>query len=267
MKKLLIMLLLTTNVHLIFAQTIEDFNYWDRAYSGSSYMGLGPSLLFLSNNEAPYPERHRVSALSLDVQFKIVNSRFLGSRISIYNKGIGDLVYLFSRMVRGKATIFAKEETVYSNIFGWVDYTVNLNKPNGKFQVSAGLNLGDYVYAGRYRIDSLGIEKNVEPQGYYLAAGPALEMRYLISKSLIVETNLSYAVGLIKFGGLDNAPSSPADLKYPVPDFLHFRTELLSKWGAFMTLDCNWLINKGSNPSSGRRIGLSLGYRIDIRSD
>jgi hypothetical protein len=230
-------------------------------------MGLGPSLLFLSNNEAPYPERHRVSALSLDVQFKIVNSRFLGSRISIYNKGIGDLVYLFSRMVRGKATIFAKEETVYSNIFGWVDYTVNLNKPNGKFQVSAGLNLGDYVYAGRYRIDSLGIEKNVEPQGYYLAAGPALEMRYLISKSLIVETNLSYAVGLIKFGGLDNAPSSPADLKYPVPDFLHFRTELLSKWGAFMTLDCNWLINKGSNPSSGRRIGLSLGYRIDIRSD
>jgi hypothetical protein len=247
-----------------FAQTVESFSYWEEKYYGKDLLGINPALIFLSNRAAPYPEKHKKTGFILDIQYRYLSSKQYGGRFSVYNKGIGDLIYLLGAVIKNGSNIYAKEETTLSNIFGWFDYTINLNKPDKKFQISAGANIGDYIYAGRYRIDSLGIEKTIEPQGYYLAAGPSLEMRYLISKSFMLELGFSYAFTLVKFGGLDNGANPASERNYPVPHFAHLRTEIISKWGFFAGYDFNFLINNGSNPAAGRRSGITLGYKFDI---
>jgi hypothetical protein len=264
MKKILILsiVLLFSQKH--FAQTVESFSYWEEKYYGKDLLGINPALIFLSNRAAPYPEKHKKTGFILDIQYRYLSSKQYGGRFSVYNKGIGDLIYLLGAVIKNGSNIYAKEETTLSNIFGWFDYTINLNKPDKKFQISAGANIGDYIYAGRYRIDSLGIEKTIEPQGYYLAAGPSLEMRYLISKSFMLELGFSYAFTLVKFGGLDNGANPASERNYPVPHFAHLRTEIISKWGFFAGYDFNFLINNGSNPAAGRRSGITLGYKFDI---
>lgn len=264
MRFIIVLIIMTLVSQNHFAQTIEEFSYWDERYYGKDLLGINPAIVFLSNRAAPYPEKHRKTGFVLDIQYRNLSSKQFGGRLSLYNKGIGDLVYLLGAVIKNGSNIYAKEETTLSNIFGWFDYTINLNKPDKRFQISAGANIGDYIYAGRYKIDSLGMEKTVEPQGYYLAAGPSLEMRFLISKSFMLETAFSYAFTLVKFGGLDNGANPASERNYPAPHFAHLKAELLSKWGFFAGYDFNFLINNGSNPAAGRRSGITLGYKFDI---
>lgn len=249
---------------LSFTQTIAEFPYFDEIYSGRSYLGFNPSYARITNNSAPNPKNHRLNALTLDFQLKSIRTNQFGRRFSWYNKGLGDILYLLSRTVNGKGNIYAKEETTFTNIFGWFEHSFNLNKPNGKAQVSAGLNIGDYLYVGRYLIDSLGIEKNIEPQGYYIAGGPTLDFRFILSSAFLLESTFSYAFSYIKLFGMKDSSTPNTDHSYPYPHFAHLRTELMSKWGVFLGFDYNFLINNGSNPSSGKRYGLTVGFKFDV---
>lgn len=247
-----------------FTQSIAEFAYFDEKYSGKTFLGINPSLNRITNRSAPYPENHELNALTLDFQLKTIRTKQFGRRFSWYNKGLGDILYLLGRTFNGKGNIYAKEETTFTNIFGWFEHSFNLNKPSGKIQVSAGLNIGDYLYVGRYKIDSLGIEKNIEPQGYYLSGGPTLDCRFLLSSAFLLESTFSYAFSYIKLFGMKDSSTPNTDHSYPYPHFAHFRTELMSKWGVFLGFDYNFLINNGSNPSSGKRYGLTLGFKFDV---
>jgi hypothetical protein len=246
------------------SQSIKEFPYFDEKYGGEAYLGINPAFNILSNPKAPFPENHRVNAFLIDFQLNIIRTRKFGSHFNYSNKGVGDLVYLLGQIINGKGSVFAREGTTFSNIIGWCDQTFNLNEPSGFFQGALGYNFGDYVYAGYYLVDS-NINKlaYVEPQGYYLAAGPTAEARFVLGPFLMLETNFSYALPFIKLFGLQ-AGSEKTDYSYPYPHFAHARIELLSKWGVFTKMDYNWLINRGSNPAAGRRFGITLGFKFKV---
>jgi hypothetical protein len=250
-------------VNFSLTQTIAEFAYLDEKYSGKKFLGINPSFNRISNKSAPYPENHRLNAVILDFQLKSIQTKQFGRRVSWYNKGLGDILYLLGRNFNGKGSFYAKEETTFSNIFGWFEHSFNLTNPNGILQVSAGINIGDYLYVGRYRIDSISAEKNIEPQGYYISGGPTADCRVLITPNFLLETSFSYAFSYMKLFGMNDG-SNTTDHTYPYPNFAHFRTELISKWGAFLSFDYNWLINRGANPASGKRFGLTLGFKFDI---
>ena len=92
--------------------TIESFTYLGEQYGDNeSYLGFNPTLTMIRNKVAPYPERHKVNALSFDFNYKSVDTDRGGMRLNINNKAIGDLVSLFRSVSKGEKDIYVEETT------------------------------------------------------------------------------------------------------------------------------------------------------------
>jgi hypothetical protein len=244
------------------SQNIREFPYWNENYSGGKFIGLGLNYTRISNPTAPHPENHRLNAVIFDMQFNLIKTKQFGNRFNLYSKSVGDLIYLLGTIINGTGTAFATEGTTFSNLGGWMESTYNLNSPEGIFQISAGYNLGDYVYTGLYQMDpNLTNLSYQEPQGYYIGLGPTLQARIVAGKYVMFESSFSYAFALFKVFNL-NEGASNTDYSYPLPNFGHFRARAISKWGAFLEYDYNWIINRGNSSSNAKRSGINLGMRF-----
>lgn len=260
--KAFIILLLFLFIHNAFCQNVREFPYWNENYSGGHFFGLGLNYTRISNPTAPKPENHRLNGIFLDLQLHLIKTKIFGNRTSIYNKGIGDLIYLLGTVINGTGSAFAREGTTFSNLGGWIESTYNLNNPNGIFQFSLGYNLGDYVYTGLYQTNPNSIQLYYqEPQGYYLGLGPTAQGRVVLGKHVMIESSFSYAFAMVKVFNL-NEGASNTDFNYPLPNFGHFRARAISRWGLFLEVEHNWIVNRGSSSSNAKRTGLNLGLRI-----
>ena len=137
-----------------FTQSIAEFAYFDETYDSKTFLGINPSLNRITNRSAPYPENHELNALTLDFQLKTIRTKQFGRRFSWYNKGLGDILYLLARTFNGKGNIYAKEETTFTNIFGWFEHSFNLNKPNGKVLIKFKTDYNKHVDS-KFEIESI----------------------------------------------------------------------------------------------------------------
>ena len=258
-KTFLFFLLMNTVVH---SQTsIENFTYLGEQYGDNeSYLGFNPTFTMLRNKVAPYPERHKVNALSFDFNYKSVDTDRGGIRLNFNNKGIGDLVSLTRSVAKGEKDSYVEETTYLGTLIGQIDLDINVNKPDGRVQYSIGVSHTDYIYAGRYTLDSLNGQFTLNPQGWYLTVGPHLMINAVLSDFLQAELSGGYGFTYARPINVEDAYQPNAF--YPDPDFANVKLELQSKWGFYACGHYSWINNRGPIPSSGKRLDLFLGFRF-----
>jgi hypothetical protein len=258
-KLLLIALLLSVEAR---SQTsIEEFTYLGERYGANeSYLGFNPTFSMLRNKVAPYPERHRVNALSFDFNYKSIDTDRGGIRLNFNNKGIGDLVSLLRSVVNGDKDIYVEETTYLGSLLAQIDLDLNVNRPNGRIQYSIGVSHTDYLYAGRYTLDSLNGQFTLNPQGWYLTAGPHVMINALLSDFLLAELSGGYGFTYARPISVDDAYQP--DAYYPDPGFGNVKLELQSKWGVYACGHYSWIRNTGPTPSAGKRLDLFIGFRF-----
>lgn len=258
-KTILFFVLVNTVVH---SQTsIESFTYLGERYGDNeSYLGFNPTFSMLRNNVAPYPERHKVNALSFDFNYKTVDTDRGALRLNLNNKGIGDLVSLLRSVTKGEKDIYVHENTYLGTLLAQIDFDVNLNRPTGRFQYSLGASHTDYLYAARYTVDSLNGQFTLNPQGWYLTIGPHVMMNAVLSDFLLAELSGGYGFTYARPFSVSDAYLP--DANYPVRGFGNLKIELQSKWGVYACGHFNWINNRGPIPSSGKRLDLFVGFRF-----
>lgn len=241
--------------------TIEAFTYLGEKYGANeSYFGFNPTFSMLRNKVAPYPERHKVNALSFDFNYKSINTDRGGIRFNFNNKSIGDLVSLLRSVTKGEKDIYVEETTYLGSLLAQIDLDVNINKSSGKIQYSIGVSHTDYLYAGRYTVDSLKGQFTLNPQGWYLTAGPHFMINAVLSDFLLAE--LSGGYGFTYARPISMSDAYQPNVYYSNPDFGNVKLELQSKWGVYACGHFNWITNKGPIPSAGKRLDLFIGFRF-----
>ena len=241
--------------------SVESFTYLGEHYGAKeSYLGFNPTLSMLRNKVAPYPERHTVNALSFDFNYKSVDTDRGSIRFNINNKSIGDLVSLLRSVTKGEKDIYVEENTYLGSLFAQIDLDVNVNRPNRRIQYSIGVSHTDYLYAGRYTVDSLNGQFTLNPQGWHLTAGPHFMVNAVLSDFLLAELSGGYGFTYARPISVDDAYQP--DVYYPNPRFGNVKLELQSKWGVYACGHYSWITNTGPTPSAGKRVDLFFGFRF-----
>jgi hypothetical protein len=241
--------------------SVESFTYLGERYGANeSYLGFNPTLSMLRNKVAPFPERHTVNALSFDFNYKSVNTDKGGIRLNFNNKGIGDLVSLTRSVAKGQKDSNVEETTYLGTLIAQIDLDINVNKPDGRVQYSIGASHTDYLYAGRYTVDSLNGQFTLNPQGWYLTVGPHLMVNAVLTDFLLAEISGGYGFTYARPISVEDAYQP--DAVYPIPGFGNVKLELQSKWGVYACGHYSWITNKGPIPSAGKRLDLFIGFRF-----
>ncbi len=265
MRLILLFPFLLVTSHLT-CQKLTDFEYLGEKYgSGELYLGLNPTYTFVRNNDAPFPNKHNISAFSVDLSFRKVNFERGSLSWNWQNKLLGDLILLIDKAFIDPNVLFRDEQTGFSSgPIGWLDWTIALNNADGKTQWSLGINHHDYFYTSTYTVDTIAGSSwaSLDPQGYFFAAGPTLKINHLLCAPLMVEVSSSYSFSYWKAVGLSYAHQP--DSNYPLPHFGQVDIELQTKWGVFGGLNYNWIVNRGHIPSNGKRLDLLFGFRFMI---
>lgn len=265
MKQLILLLFALKCLSMQAQTTIGTFEYLGEIYGDrESYIGFNPMWTMLKNKQAPYPERHNLNGLSFDFTYRIVRTDKGALRYNYNNKALGDMIYVLIKAMNakdGENVVNADENTTLTNLIGYMDFTWNINSPDSRFQASLGFNHNDYVYAGRYTLDSLGGSlKTMDPQGWYWAAGPHAALNIVLSKSMLLELSGGYSFSY--WHPIDLSYAHFPSKTYPKPHFGQAKMELQTKWGFFMAGHYNWIINRGNIPSAGTRFDLIAGFKF-----
>lgn len=249
------------------SQSLNDFTYLNEKYGADElYIGLNPTYTFVSNNAAPYPERHQLRGFSGDISMRKVNFQRGKINWNWQHKMFVDVFLLIGEALTGDPNaIYRNESTgLTCGVTGWLDFTWALNHPNGRFQVSLGVNHHDYFYGSTYTVDTIsqGQWASFDPQGYFFAAGPVVKFNFLMSEWLMLECSNAYSFSYWK--ALDLTYATYPDADYPLPHFGQIDAEFQTKWGLFAGMNYNWIINRGNIPSAGKRLDLIAGFRFMI---
>lgn len=250
------------------AQSLSEFTYLgDRYGNDELYIGLNPTYSFLSNKAAPNPDIHSISGFSGDLSLRRVNFDQGSLSWNWQHKMILDVFLLVGKAVKqldASELNRAQNTSITCGIIGWLDFTWAINKPQNRFQLSAGINHHDYFYASTYAVDTIPGQNwaSFDPQGYYFSAGPTLKANYLLSSAFMLEVSSSYSISYWRATNLTYA-TNPSD-DYPLPHFGQVDVELQTKWGAFAGVNYNWINNRGNIPSDGKRLDLIFGFRFMI---
>lgn len=251
------------------SQSLAEFEYLGEAYGDNElYLGVYPTYSTVKNKVAPFPENHEVKGFTAEFSMRRVNFEQGKWRWSWQHKMIFDVWLTFDQALqKGNANaIYRSEETAFSNgIIGWLDFTVNVTKPDGRFLLSLGVNHNDYFYATTYAIDSTfqGQKRiSLNPQGYYLAAGPSVIVNVLPFEFLMAELSASYSFSYWK--AVDLTYAAYPGMYNKMPHWGQVDLELQTKWGVFTGFNYNWIVNRDIIPSEGKRFDILLGFRFMI---
>jgi hypothetical protein len=264
MKRPLLLLTTLLSIQSFSQTTISTFGKEPRSGDPYTVAGFNPMISTLSNPVAPFPERHKQSALSFDFTFRKINTDKGKARFNYNNKALGDAINLLLQTFSaedGENVTGAQEESYISNLIGYMDWAWNLNSGESRIQASLGFNLNDYLYYSRYTVDSLqGSLITFNPQGWYWSAGPHFGLNAVVTKDIQLEFAAGYSFAYWHAIDLDYAynPDEP----YPLPQFGQVKAELMSRWGFFLCGHYNWIKNRGHIPNAGKRFDLIFGYKF-----
>lgn len=248
------------------AQSLKDFKYLGDVYNDELYLGLYPTYTNSWNKVAPNAEKHKLSGFSGEFSMRKIRFDQGKSRWSWQHKLFIDIWLILNQALQkgNDQAIYRNEETAFSNgIIGWIDYTVNINKPDNRFLMSLGINHNDYFYATTYAVDTLTSGESwasFNPQGYYLAAGPSIILNYLPLDFLMIELSTSYSFSYVKAVDLSYATYKTEFNE--MPHWGQVDLELQTAWGFFSGFNYNWIINRNIIPSKGKRLDLLMGFRF-----
>jgi hypothetical protein len=248
------------------SQTLDKFEYLGDLYANDEYyVGLYPTYTFISNKAAPNPQNHDLKGWTGELNIRKVNFSKGKLRWSMQQKMFPDVLLILNKSLQkgDPNAIYRKENTSITNgIIGWLDFTINLNKPDGKLLFAVGVNHNDYFYGATYSDTTRNSSTwaTYDPQGYFLAAGPSLIINFLPVNFLMMELSTSYSLSYKKV--VDVSYATNPNPNYPLPHWGQIDIELQTKWGFFTGFNYNWIINRGNIPSSGKRFDMLLGFRF-----
>ncbi len=238
-------------------QNISDFEYLNESYGDELYLGLGLSRGFLSNPVAPNPEVHSVSRFSLLLDMERPKTELGQMSFTYSNKLLGDLFNLLKDIQEDRKAIYRKVEShISSGILGWFGFRWNVTKPN-KFQLMTGFQLNDYFLTTTYEDSTDRISH--EPQGYFLAAGPNVSMRWAVGNFALLRTNFQYSFSYLRGSSVSYAER---DDSYPKSHWINADVEFLTKWGIYAGGQWLSFVNRGNLPNRTKRLDIFLGFRI-----
>ncbi|MGB3948090.1 MAG: hypothetical protein WBM13_08895 [Bacteroidia bacterium] len=250
------------------AQTLDKFEYLGEIYGNNEqYVGLYPTLSFVSNKVAPNPQNHSLKDWTGEIHYRKVNFAKHKWRFTWQQKMLVDVFLLLDRALQkgDPNAIDRKENTAFSNgVIGWMDYVVNLNEPNGRLLYAVGVNHNDYFYGSTYADTTRNgyTWATYDPQGYFLALGPTFTVNYLPSRFLMIEGSCSYSFSYKKV--VDVTYATNPNPSYPLPHWGQIDLEFHTKWGFFTGCNYNWIVNRGNIPSKGKRLDVLFGFRFMI---
>ncbi len=248
----------------LFCQSINDFKYFNKEYANDNYIGIAPTIVSISNNEAPNPEQHKISGLSGTLEIRKVNFDINDSRFLYRNKLVFDLFLIVDNMINDDGNAYYRSEGsgLTTGIIGWYSKTWNIYS-NQRLCLSVGGNLNDYFLTSSYRLEDTNSLSTNEPNGYYFSAGPSILFDFLVNKNFIVHAHANYSMSYWRAAN-NTYGDVIEDDSYPKPHFAGLNLQLQSKWGVYTEVDYNFLINRGNNPNNTKRIELIIGFKLPI---
>ena len=249
------------------AQDIDEFQWFGNDYEDGLFLGLGASKVWLSNNDAPNPDNHKLSGTTFKIDFKDVNFE-KGEFSTFYeNKLLGDFILFFSQVNKGEADIYETESSGLSTgIIGWLSFLWNVTEPK-TYQIAVGANFSDFFLTAAYPEDESQPYSNPnnrivqEPNGNYYAIGPSIAYRRTLSELFLLEYHVDFS---IPFGRI-TADNLVEDEDYPNPYFMMHSLEVISKYGLYGGIDYSQIINRGNLPNNTKRSEFFVGFRIKLK--
>ena len=247
------------------SQTLDDFEFMGEYYADELYLGFAVSSSHVTNNEAPYPEHHKLDGISGELTMRYMRAEKGEISWRWQHKLIGDMTIFMTEVAKGNTHLVERgENTGFScGLLGWWNWTMNVHEPK-KYMISVGANFHDYFLGSTYQVDSLPASSDrvsLEPQGYYFAIGPTIYGQYVLNKYVVLEAGVSYSIPFWRAVSLDYAI---VDNDYPNPHFGQINIEAISKWGLYAGINYNWLINRGDLPNNVKRLDLTFGFRFRV---
>jgi hypothetical protein len=171
------------------------------------------------------------------------------------NPVIGDLLWA---ILHGGVNN-SNEQAFSAGFIGWHKFHWNVVAGN-RILIAPGFSFGDYIFGS----ERIGVSPNVlEPNGYYLSAGPSLKANYVATKNIwfdcIVGTDFSFAKK-------DNTNANYQTVDgYPKPRFFQFTINAYHTSRFNGGLRYAQAIDKGDNKDKATRLDISFGYLFGNR--
>ena len=247
------------------SQNIDDFKFLGEYYDEELYLGFAVSNSYVSNTEAPHPDHHKISGFSAEVNMRYIRLRAGEVSWRWQHKLVGDVALLAHQAFTKDSKVVNRNESsgISCGLLGWWNWTMNLRDAK-RHVISLGINVNDYFLGASYQTDTMPNPNelvSLEPQGYYFAAGPTVNAQFQVSPFLLVESSVSYSIPFWRAVSLDYAIK---DDDYPNPHFGQINAEAITKWGLYLAINYNWLINRGDLPNNIKRFDLLFGFRFRV---
>ncbi len=182
-----------------------------------------------------------------------------GERWHFSSKVSDDLIWLIGSMIKGT------EDEEYCNVTGLLGLKFGHNLfSSDKINISAGFSLTDYMVI-LPEVDANGFYQgnDMEPHGWYWAAGPNLFIDYHIFDSFTLHANVNYDFGFLTI----NKGSDVAVIDgYEKPFFLGTRFTLNHDLGMFLQFQTTTAFDRGVHNQNITRREFQVGYRFFLTS-
>lgn len=218
----------------------------------------GDFKLFLRGTRVKPGQDSVYGGVTLNIGLATNNSEQWRGRCRYENPTLGDLLFMVSRMVRGKSvrTLSGLEHAYGSGFLGWFQYYNNV-VATPRLLISPGFTASDYIFALEQFVDGEGI-KMYDPAGYFFAAGPALMVSTAPGAGFWLDAYANYD---ISFGNTNYSRHNFEKIQgYPRPHFLTIGTDLHHRSGIFGGYRINTVIDRGSMGAKANRMDFTLGY-------
>jgi hypothetical protein len=177
-----------------------------------------------------------------------------GSSWHFENAALGDAIWLLFNSDEVTNNV---GQTFTSGLIGWHQAYWNVIAQD-KLIIAPGFSVGDYIFgSGRAQ----GSPNILEPNGYYLFAGPAFKASYLLGDRAWIDGFFHWDITFSKLKNDDGAYQNIDGYKYP--HFIHLGATVYDRSRFFASIKLVRLIDRGINNDRATRFDFSLGYMIN----
>ena len=196
-----------------------------------------------------------VGGITANFSYRIERSGKGEFSYNLENPIIGDLIW----SILNGGVNNANEQAFSGGIMGWHKFHWNLVATK-RLLIAPGFSFGDYIYGS----ERVGSAPNVlEPNGYYITAGPSLKANYVATKSLWLDC----VVGVdFSFAKLNSSGARYQSIDgYPKPAFAQIAVNVHHTSRFCGGIRLAQAIDRGSNNDSATRLDISCGYLFGNR--
>lgn len=183
-------------------------------------------------------------------------------RWNISIKFLDDIVWEAAKGVSDKIQAKHPREKYYYSLSGlfWWRQAWNVMGNEGKFNWALGYSLSDYFIilpgvASHGYYD--GQPNDIEPHGWYWAAGPAIMADFAIHKQLSLHMQTNYDFSFVRMGKGNRHQTIEG---YPKPFFFRNSLVLQTGFGLFTKLDYAQSFDRGEHKQNISRIEFQIGF-------